>query len=61
MWKILIIIFIAIIALTILKAVFEFIEKKIFSNKTEQELDRDSQIFTIIVVVIGVFMITIYR
>ena len=61
MWKILIMIFIAIIALTILKTVFEFIEKKIFSNKTEQELDRDSQIFTIIVVVIGVFMITIYR
>ncbi len=61
MWKILIMIFIAIIALTILKTVFEFIEKKILPNKTEKELDRDSQIFTIIVVVIGVFMITIYR
>lgn len=61
MWKILIMLFIAVIVLTLFKTIFEFIEKKIFSNKTEKELDRDSQIFTITVVVIVVFMVTIYR
>lgn len=61
MFKVLLTIIIAVIILTSLKIGFEFIEKKILPNKTEKELDKDSQRFMIAVVVIGVFLFNVLR